>query len=69
MRFSLISPSLFVALPTRASRSTVAVKHAAALHATPVPDSWLPSPATATKAHTFSSITLARTSSSINRQM
>jgi hypothetical protein len=45
------------------------VKHAGALHATPVPMDCLPLPTTATKVHTFSSITLARTSSSISRQM
>jgi hypothetical protein len=45
------------------------VKHAVALHATPAPDGRLLLPATATKLHTFSSITLARTSSSISRQM
>jgi hypothetical protein len=53
-----------------------AVKHAGALHATavplhatPVPSDRPHLPTTATKVHTFSSITLARTSSSISRQM
>jgi hypothetical protein len=46
-----------------------AVKHAGALHATPVPIGRASLPAPVTKVHTFSSITLARTSSSISRQM
>jgi hypothetical protein len=74
MRLSVISPSLFrlafsLRRPSAHARGVVAVKHAGALHATPVPMDCLPLPTTATKVHTFSSITLARTSSSISRQM
>jgi hypothetical protein len=69
MRLFVIFTFPFRYAAKRACRRVVAVKHAGARHATPVPICRPHLPATATKVHTFSSITLARTSSSISRQM